>query len=159
MRRSPASAGRPSNRRSAGRRADAAARPKDARCRNVRLAQAVEGVISLVSANPELFREAESRLGEEDPEEEALIHIWKAVRQSLSAGIPVNPDLLGDLLSQDERRLLSGILMKTPEGPPKDLLEDYLAVVELENAKARARGGSAADLTALLKLKKEQNRT
>ena len=129
------------------------------RYRNVRLAQAVEGVISLVSANPELFREAESRLGEEDPEEEALIHIWKAVRRSLSAGIPVNPDLLGDLLSQDERRLLSGILMKTPEGPPKDLLEDYLAVVELENAKARARGGSAADLTALLKLKKEQNRT
>ena len=129
------------------------------RYRNVRLAQAVEGVISLVSANPELFREAESRLGEEDPEEEALIHVWKAVRRSLSAGIPVNPDLLGDLLSPDERRLLSGILMKTPEGPPKDLLEDYLAVVELENAKARARGGSAADLTALLKLKKEQNRT
>ena len=129
------------------------------RYRNVRLAQAVEGVISLVAANPELYREAEARLGDEDPEEEALIHIWQAVKRSLGAGTSVNPDLMGDVLSQDERKLLSGILMRTPDGPPKETLQEYLDAAEMEHAKLRARGGSAEDLTALLKLKREQNRT
>ncbi|MBR0143583.1 MAG: DNA primase [Clostridia bacterium] len=129
------------------------------RYRNVRLAQAVEGVISLVAANPELLREAESSLADEAPGEEALIHIWKAVKKAIKAGTAVNPDLLSDLLSPDERKLLSGLLMKTPDGPPRETLGEYLAAVEMETAKAKARGGTTEDLTALLKLKKEQSRT
>ena len=81
------------------------------------------------------------------------------MKRAVRAGTAVNPDLMGDLLSPDERKLLSGLLMKTPEGPPKELLGDYLAAAEMETAKLKARGGTAEDLTALLKLKKEKDRT
>ena len=124
---------------------------------NVALARAVEGLIVLVAQNPELDRELEGRVDPEEIGEESLQNILKAVRESVKAGVKVNPDLLADRLSADERRQLAVLLSESIDGPPKRLLADYLESYEMEVAKIKARTGSAADLMEMIRLKKKES--
>lgn len=125
--------------------------------KNVAIARAVEGMISIIAQNPELSKELEGRVEPSEIGEESLEHILKAVREVIQAGVTVNPDLLGDRLSGDERKELAVILSESVEGAPKPMLRDYIAAYEMEVAKRRARSGTGADLMEIVRLKKRES--
>ena len=124
---------------------------------NVAIARAVEGMIVIVARNPELAKELEGRVNTGEIGEESLAHILIAVKEAAAAGVSVNPDLMADRLSSDERKLLAVLLSESPEGSPKLMLADYLAAYEMEIAKRKAKTGTGADLMEMIRLKKRES--
>jgi len=123
---------------------------------NLALARALEGVISLLSFNPDLLGDVKAVLTDSSTGENSLDRILSCVTNAVEQGIHPSPDLLGEQLNSDERKLLSRIQASTPDGSPKLLLRDYLSVVKREKVKMQAQNGSADDIGALIELKRKK---
>jgi len=125
------------------------------RYHNLALARAIEGIIALLCANPELVTDVNTVILREPTGEEALDHILECVRGAIENGVRPSPDLLSERLDEDEKKLLSHIQASTPEGSPKLLMKDYLTVVVREKVKLQAQNGSSDSLGALIEMKRK----
>jgi DNA primase len=93
-------------------------------------ARAEENLISLITKYPELGRDIQNRVSEQDFTSKNLGRIFSIIMKKIEAGAQINPNILGKELSAEDIRLYSKIIAANrPHVQPEREIDDLCRVI------------------------------